>query len=127
MTKKSSKSNGEVVIKGAAGVSTETEGNMSFFDKLKKKAEAPVVILDPETCTNKLMADHGEEMAIKYFNMYSTIYPADVGDKWRPSLLAIASKKSPNGTALENAGEGNLYFHESKAAVPSELLFSFGF
>ena len=109
-----------VALKSDAKVSTGEE--LSFFQKIKLERERQsTLVFSVEDYVNKL-AVLDETVALQYHDLYETIKPVDEDDEWRPILIAIASKKG-NEEALDNAGAGGLYYHDTKIAVPSGTLF----
>jgi hypothetical protein len=98
----------------------------------RRKAE---VLMPVEDSYNKLYTVN-PDAAEAFLNLHDMILPAqkdpddpspeDDSDLWLPSLIAIASRKAekPEGVeAFNNAGDGGLYFHETRQAVPDDMLF----
>jgi hypothetical protein len=107
----------------------------SPFDRVKIERKNSDVLMSVRDSYNKLYY-LDEEAANGFLNLHDMILPAqkdaddpspeDDSDLWLPSLIAIASRKSekPEGIeAFTNAGDGGLYFHETRQAVPKDMLF----
>ena len=94
---------------------------LTFYEKLEQKKKAENTIVSVEDFAN-MLADTDEELAEQYVQLFHTIRPLEKGDKWRPLLLSIASKKG-NDEAYTNAGAGGIFVHETKKAVPKSTLF----
>jgi len=94
---------------------------LSLYDRLMKEKEKKQEILPPEVFVERLGEKYGEDAARKFFTLINIIKPADPGDIWRPSLLAICSQKGAL-ELLKKMQPGDIYVHESKKVLPRDTL-----
>jgi len=103
------------------GIVPAASAELSFYERIQQKKMASEAILSVEDFSNKL-ASLDEAVAESYISLFHTIRPLEKGDRWRPLLMSIASKKG-NDEAFKNAGAGGLFINETKKAVAKGTLF----